>query len=230
MVAHAEEFFYTTFAMREDDSRIAAVADETFRSGAYVTANLSTWQAMTRQWGKPEGLAQIWADPLVAYMSPYSRLMWAQPRRDYTHQTGSVDTGLAFLGRFVKGLSDRGVPLLAGTDNPVIPGLVPGQSINVELRTLTNSGLTPFQALSAATRTPGEFIAKYVPGAQPFGVVAEGKRADLVLVGANPLDSLATLEAPLGVMARGRWKTASELKAELDANRARLGATLDRIR
>lgn len=229
MVAHAEEFFYTTFASQPDDSRIAAIADETFRSGAYVTANLSTWEAMARQWGKPEGLAQIWADPLVAYMSPYSRLMWAQPRRDYTRQPGDLTSGLTFLQRFVKELSDRGVPLLAGTDNPVIPGLVPGQAINVELRTLTDSGLTPFQALSAATRTAGEFIVKYVPNAQPFGVVAAGMRADLVLVAANPLESLATLDAPLGVMARGRWKPAAELKAELEANKARLEATLDTI-
>jgi hypothetical protein len=229
MVVHAEEFFYTTFAMQPDESRIVAVADETFRSGAYVTANLSTWDALARQWGKPEGLAEIWADPLVKYMSTYSRLIWAQPGRDYTRRPGDMDSGLEFLRRFVKALSDRGVPLLAGTDNPVIPGLVPGQSINVELRTLTDSGLTPFQALLAATRTPGEFIAKYVPGAQPFGVVAAGKRADLVLVAANPLESLATLEAPLGVMTGGRWKTAAELKAELEANKARLEATLDTI-
>lgn len=62
------------------------------------------------------------------------------------------------------------------------------------------AGLTPYEALSAATRAPGEFIARNVPRAERFGTVTQGLRADLVLVERNPLTSLETLEAPLGVM------------------------------
>ena len=222
MVAHAEEFYYTAFGMRPDYAGIAPVVEQTFQSGAYVTANLSAFDAIARQWGHPAVRDGFLTDPLLAYMSPYSRLIWAQQRRDYTQNKGEMQTPLAFLKRFVGALANRGVPLLAGTDAPVIPGLVPGYSINEEIRLLVESGLTPYQALVAATRAPGEFIAKYVPAAPRFGVVAAGSRADLVLVETNPLQSLDSLKAPLGVMAAGSWKTREELHAILEANRQRL--------
>src|SRR3546814_21025046 len=80
---------------------------------------------------------------------------------------------------------------------------------------MLGAGLTPWQALSAATRTPGEFIAKTVPGAAKFGVVAPGYRADLLLVADNPIDKPATLRTPLGVMAGGRWYDAAALQRML---------------
>jgi len=63
----------------------------------------------------------------------------------------------------------------------------------------------------------GEFIARTVPGAEPFGAVAVGQRADLLLLQANPLASLAALTTPSGVMLRGRWWNAEALKAKLEA-------------
>jgi imidazolonepropionase-like amidohydrolase len=128
------------------------------------------------------------------------------------------------LQRFVAELSRQGVPLLAGTDSPLMPGLVPGIGLNEELRMLKGSGLSSFQALAAATRTPGEFITRYVPGAARFGIVESGARADLLLVAQNPLESLDTLRKPLGVMSAGRWRTADELQALLQENRRNLEA------
>jgi hypothetical protein len=83
------------------------------------------------------------------------------------------------------------------------------------------AGLTPFQALSAATRVPGEFIAKFVPRALPFGQIKPGMRADLVLVSANPLVSLESLRQPVGVMSAGRWRTRQQLDALLAQQQAR---------
>lgn len=229
MVAHAEEFYYTTFANTPDDSRIAAVAAEVKRSGAYVTPNLSFIDAIVQQWGRPAVRERFLRDPLVGAMSPWSRLIWAQPRRNYAVRTGEFPMPLSFLQRFVAELSRQGVPLLAGTDSPLMPGLVPGMGLNEELRMLVASGLSSYQALAAATRTPGEFIARYVPGAARFGVVEAGARADLLLVGANPLASLDTLRKPHGVMVAGRWRTASELQAVLDENRRTQSAQTQEI-
>jgi tetratricopeptide (TPR) repeat protein len=75
------------------------------------------------------------------------------------------------------------------------------------------AGLTPFQALSAATRTPGQFIHQYVPGADEFGTIALGKSADLVMVSANPLQDVRNIRDPEGVMVRGRWFENRELGA-----------------
>jgi hypothetical protein len=48
-------------------------------------------------------------------------------------------------------------------------------------------------------------------------MVAEGLRADLVLVATNPLEDLSALQRPLGVMAAGRWHDAEALAAMRDA-------------
>lgn len=49
-------------------------------------------------------------------------------------------------------MADAGVPLVAGTDAPTIPGLVPGFSLLEDIQVLIEAGLTPYQALSTATR------------------------------------------------------------------------------
>lgn len=229
MVAHAEEFYYTTFDNRPDDGRIAQVAAEVRRSGAYVTPNLCFIDAIVQQWGKPAVRERFLRDPLAQSMHPLSRLNWAQPRRNYARQPGEFPMSLAFLQRFVAELSRQGVPLLAGTDSPLMPGLVPGIGLNEELRMLVESGLSPYQALSSATRTPGEFIQKFVPGATRFGMVAGGARADLVLVEDNPLSRLDTLRTPAGVMAAGTWRTRAELQSILDRNRQTVSDQVEEI-
>jgi Amidohydrolase family len=227
MVAHAEEFFYSAFGNRipNDPSLLKDVVEQTARSGAYVTPNLSTFSTIAKQWGKPDVIEGMLRDPRVRFMSPDERMDWSDS--DYVRRRqGDISSILSFLEVFTKALSDRGVPLLAGTDSPVIPGMLPGYSIHEDLQLLVAAGLTPFQALSAATRNPGEFIVKYVSGAPAFGEVKVGLRADLVLVSSNPLESLAAIQHPLGVMSAGRWRTREQLDGLLEAQKARYDLVL----
>jgi len=101
--------------------------------------------------------------------------------------------------------------LITDTDAPSLPGLVPGFSLHQDLHALEQAGLSRFEVLSAATRVPGQLIATAKPGAQHFGTVAVGSRADLVLSAVNPLDDLRTLEQPRGVMAAGHGHDADDL-------------------
>lgn len=227
MVAHAEEFYYTAFGNKPDESLIASVVADTKRSGAYVTANLSFLDAIDRQWGKPATRAQMLTDPLVKYMSAVTRILqWESPRRNYAALKGSFPMPIPFMRKFVGELSRAGVQLLSGTDSPLIPGLVPGAGINEELRAMVESGLSNFEALSTATRTPGEFIARYVPGSFRFGVVEPGARADLLMVATNPLDKLESLRAPLGVMQNGKWWPAARIAEILEQNRRSMDAAI----
>jgi len=210
MVAHAEEFWYTAFDNQLDASLIPAVVSATRQSGAYVTPTLSTFEAIVDQWGRPEKVSEYLANPRAAFVSPSVRMGWQYS--DYINRQGDLHPALDFLRTFTHALQAAGVPLLTGTDSPAIPGMFPGHSIHDELRNLTQAGLTPFQALSAATQTPGEFIEKTVPRVQRFGQVRAGFRADAVLVSGNPLASLELLRAPLGVMYGGRWMTADALE------------------
>lgn len=217
LVAHTEEFMYTVFSpppAGQDDrpppvEEIPRVIDTIRKTGAYVTADLNTYATIARQWGRPDVVTGFLKAPASRYVSPNDRIAW---RYDgYVKRTGSLDGRVAFLARFTKAMADADVPLVAGTDAPSIPGLVSGVSLHDDLQALAGAGLTPYQVLATATRTPGRMIARNVPGTAPFGTVAVGNRADLVLVNRNPLAELGTLRTPVGVMANGRWYDAKEL-------------------
>lgn len=223
MVAHTEEFLYTVFygpgdipeAGAPDPSKIPGAIDFVLRDKAFVTADLNTYATIARQWGKPAVAAAYLHSPDVRYLGPSDRILWA--REDYKKRRGSLDARAAFLQRFTKAMSDAGVPLIAGTDAPSIPGLVAGFSLHDDLKALIEAGLTPYQALATATRTPGEFIRQSLGEQVPFGTVTVGARADLVLSQENPLANLATLRRPIGVMAAARWYSAKELSGLLQS-------------
>ena len=228
MVAHTEEFLYTVFSHPDLKLANPAVADPTppkeadiphaiafvKRDGAYVTADLNTYGTIARQWGRPEVVASFMHSPELRYLSPIRRISWS--KAGYDKKSGNVDGNFNFLKLFTKDMADAGVPLITGTDSPSIPGLVPGYALHDDMDLLEAAGLSRYQVLSAATRTPGEFIRRNVQGAAPFGTVTVGGRADLILSAANPLDGLATLRQPLGVMHDGRWYDAEALQALLD--------------
>jgi len=92
-----------------------------------------------------------------------------------------------FAEQTVAQLKAAHVPILAGTDAPN-PGTSHGVSIHRELELLVRSGLTPQEAIASATSVPAAAF-----HFDDRGVIAPGKRADLVLVKGDPTqDILAT--------------------------------------
>jgi hypothetical protein len=88
-------------------------------------------------------------------------------KSDYVKRAGSIDANLEFLKRFTKNMADAGVLLITGTDAPGIPGLMPGYSLHDDMDTLEAAGLSRYEILAAATRTPGELIRRSLPAAMP---------------------------------------------------------------
>ncbi len=225
LVAHTEEFFYTFFsppgAEQTDEapsvSRIEEAIDLVRRTRTAVGADLVTYGSIMRVIGHPEVVASCLAAPEASLVSPADRLAWS--RSSYIRRTADLRARYAFLQHMLKAMADAGIELLAGTDAPSIPCVAAGVSLHDNLRELTSAGLTRFQALSTATRIPGEFIARTL-GASRFGVIEPGARADLVLSADNPLEHLDTLRKPLGVMVGGRWHDAAALSSMLNDVRA----------
>ena len=72
-------------------------------------------------------------------------------------------------------------------------------------------GYTPYEALASGTLK----VAEYFGTTSDTGTVAPGKRADLILLNANPLTNIANTENRAGVMVNGRWLPESEIQKRL---------------
>ena len=88
-----------------------------------------------------------------------------------------------------------------------------GFSLHRELQALVDAGLTPWQALAAATRQPAE----YLEASRDWGTIEPGKRADLVLLLGNPLESIRNTRRIDGVITGGRYFDAAQLAAMIAA-------------
>lgn len=93
-----------------------------------------------------------------------------------------------------------GVELMAGSDVG-FPYMFPGFSLHNELALLVQAELTPMEALQAATRNP----ARYLGLLDSLGTVEKGKVANLLLLEANPLESISNTQEIAAVVLNGRF-------------------------
>ena len=82
---------------------------------------------------------------------------------------------------------------------------------------MSRAGMTNQQILESGTVTVGRYVREHLGIDDDFGTVAVGQRADLVLLGSNPLDDVGNLTDRVGVMVRGRWVPSEEIDARLEA-------------
>jgi imidazolonepropionase-like amidohydrolase len=99
-------------------------------------------------------------------------------------------------------LTDKGVTILAGTDSTNL-GLATGGSLHVELAHLVEGGLTPPEALISATSTPARILREVFHKNIDFGVIEEGKSADLLLVEGDPTKNIRDTENIIAVFYKG---------------------------
>lgn len=100
----------------------------------------------------------------------------------------------------LKAMFDGGVPLLPGSDAG-IDVTAPGSSLHDELSDWVSAGLTPYQAVRAATTEAARFLRQE----NEFGRVAVGLRADLLLLRSDPLRDVTATASIDGVVLRGAW-------------------------
>lgn len=91
-------------------------------------------------------------------------------------------------------IHDAGIPILAGSDQ-----VVPGFSLHRELELLVRAGCSPIEAIRAATSTPARVF-----GVTDAGAIEVGKRADMVILDANPLDDISNIRRVHWTVTGGR--------------------------
>jgi imidazolonepropionase-like amidohydrolase len=182
----------------------------------------------------------VWNDPtltlfklIVSYDKPEELLKWpelqyvpATMRAGFARQkqsTADIPASASERQRYIElrnkmliALHTAGAKLLVGPDSPQF-FLVPGFATHRELQSFVEAGLTPYEAIEAATRNPAEYIAEVMKVQRDFGTIEVGLRADLILLDANPLQAVANLSKRVGVMTRGRWLPQSELQRMLES-------------
>ncbi|MCG8461970.1 MAG: amidohydrolase family protein [Holophagales bacterium] len=211
-----------TWASRLEITKITKMAAATRRAGVWNTPTLNVLERGDMSAKESEAFL---SRPELRYLPSFYRRFCCgsanAPEDDLPEEERALRRANRFL--VVKALHDAGAELLLGSDtgNRFV---LPGYAIHDEIRLLVEAGLTPYQAIRAGTRNAAVFLGALAD----LGTIEVGKRADLILVGSNPLKDISTIHRPLGVMARGNWLSSEEIEHRLEglANKANAsGAT-----
>jgi imidazolonepropionase-like amidohydrolase len=147
-----------------------------------------------------------------AFANARLRALWDDNKKILSKEDVAIIKGQAETAKVVtRDMAEAGVGILAGCD-----ALIAGFCVHGELAKMVAGGLTPLAALQTATVNP----AKYLGLDSTTGTVSAGKRADLVLLDANPLTDVANLRRIRAVVVAGRFldrKALDQLLAQAKA-------------
>ena len=208
--ADESAFFGLNLGEHLDESKLPALVQATKRAGVW---NVPT-QVLLENLVLAGSSAELARRPEMRYVAPQTREQWAGVKDGMLAETGSTAESarrmIEMRRRLIKALHAAGAGLLLGSDAPQIYN-VPGFSTHRELESLVAAGLTPYQALETGTRN----IAKYFGTERETGTIERGKRADLILLEADPLADIRNTTRRAGVMVRGRWLPQAEIERRL---------------
>lgn len=204
-IEHAETLFEGTFGTPEANKDFPAAISkwrQTAAKGLFAvfvrnntafTPTLAVWQHLLTL------LESDTRGPLDRYVHPSARRFvddqMKAMRPKAKEFVAEQKRRIAEMEPVVHMASESGVTIVAGTDTFAAPGF----SLHDELVRLVAVGLTPAQALAAGTRNPAALFPRFNAGA-----VEAGKRADLVMLDANPLEDINNIRRIRAVIANGR--------------------------
>lgn len=195
-----------------DEAKLDEIVRMTIEHDVYVVPTQYLWRNLYGATNADEMLLQ----PEMRYVSSETREGWRRRASAGRGPPEEVAVYLDLRDRILKALSDAGAGILMGTDSPQLFN-VPGFALHRELQVMAETGMSNYEILKSGTVTVGEYVAAHLGLDGNFGTIAPGQRADLVLLGSNPLDDLANLFDRAGVMVRGRWVSGDEIDAGLEA-------------
>ena len=207
-IEHIEAFVQ---AYQRDSVAFRQMAQQMAAGGIYTCPDLFWYQAAWLEY-PPERLRRL---PGLAYVDAGVRADWNTwlttesqqllPGGIPTAAHQQLMTSLKAYRRAFRIMHAAGVPfLVSGGDGPYV---VPGFSMSEELTSLVEMGLSPYEALQAATRNAAAWLGEE----SKLGTVEPGKTADLVLLNANPLEKIAHVRRVSGVVLAGRWVPVAQL-------------------
>jgi imidazolonepropionase-like amidohydrolase len=171
-------------------------------TGTRVSPTLVLWLRMSHI-----DDTKLMSDPQLASVPASIRGTWP----DVSDDPVSLKVQIWRIYRLVALAKRAKTEILAGTDTGD-PYVIPGAALQDELEQLVEAGLTPREALEAATLAPARFF----EAEKEMGSIEKGKLADLVLLGANPLDDIRNVRKVEGVFSHGRYYARKDLDGLLN--------------
>jgi imidazolonepropionase-like amidohydrolase len=210
VAAAQSSFFAYNLVDYADETKLAELVRLTQASGTWIVPTQILFENMagdqTAEQLSQRAEMRYWPAAVVG--------QWVQATNTTRPQVGMTAAGGRKFNelrrRVMKALSLGGVPFLLGSDAPQWWN-VPGFSIERELDAMEQAGFTPYQAYEMGSRN----VARFFGAEADVGTVAVGKRADLVLLDANPLARTANWRQRAGVMVRGKWYDRAEIARRL---------------
>ena len=188
--------------LNTSQSELAEIADMIVSHAVFVDATLVLDDTLSRLLD-PE----LKKDPLLKQVPPKEFIWWERYYGLNSWWTERHSNRWRAILRkkkeFIRMLVKKGGVITAGTDTP-IPYVYPGVSLHQELELLVSAGLTPMQAIMAATKNAAELLGH----ADQLGTLEAGKIADLQILSANPLENIANVRSVEMVFRDGKliWK------------------------
>lgn len=183
-----------------DPNRCAEVFRTFARNDTYITPT-----HVTRRMDAFAGDSAYRNDERMKYIPLRQQIAWRMDANGMVAQDSTAAGRRSFMDFYLKGLTltnaayRAGVPVMLGTDAGD-SFVFPGASVHDELGELVKAGLTPAEALRAATLSGAKFLGRTAD----FGTVQAGRYADLVLLEANPLADVANSRRIRAVVRGGR--------------------------
>jgi len=193
VVAPDDQIIPDEIAAKVTSEGIRAIAEKTKKAGVWNGLTLAIFQVFAS--GKSP--AELAAAPEMMYVPAQTISSWSDQMK--TDAPGSLPVYLAVRDSIAVALYRAGARLLVSGDAPQI-FLVAGFGTHREMQAMVHAGIPTYAVLEAATRNAAEWL-----GRTDAGTIAPGKRADLVLLDANPLSDITNASRIQGVMLRGVW-------------------------
>jgi imidazolonepropionase-like amidohydrolase len=205
-----------------DENKIPELARLTVAANPYATPTLHLFKFT---FGKGRSADSFKAQPDIRFYPPKVIDFWMGVSKKYLATAAPIEKRekyIAIRNKLVKAIYDAGGRIMAGSDTPEWL-LLYGYTLHLELVDLRDAGLSNYAALEAATRNPAMFFGTFAQ----TGTIEKGKRADLVLLDANPLDDVANTQKRSGVMLKGKYYPQAEMNQWLDEIAPRFQHAMD---
>ena len=164
-----------------------------------VDPTMALWEVVTRNRASTP-ISSF--EPGVGKLPPELSVTFGTPVEENAEEKEKLELAFRRMMEIVGALHKAGIDIVAGTDQAV-----PGHSIYRELELYVQAGFTPLEALKSATSVP----ARVMGMDKEAGTIEAGKRADVIILNANPLENISNIRSVDKVIANGTLYDAAPL-------------------